>query len=393
MLMPILSILPILLVIMLERFAWYEMLGGLTLWQDAGVTGNLLLGSYLIAFVGGLLTQRFSLRVVSLCGLILFVLGYAVAALSHHATLALILWSVACGLFKPCFSALLGSIFKLGPERTRAFAIYYGAIQVGSMPSTLVGSTLRAHWGWSAVYASCALAVLLAAVILAVSWKRLRPVAQNRSEEAAIASALTGAPVELRPQWGRILTLLVGSTLFFVGWKQQTTTLVYWAAEVCKVDLPESISTFNPLFAFLLLLTPVGTWSNLRLRAIGALALMVLAFCCLLAGSSLGWLIAWYALASLAEVLIQPIGMDSITALVPERYAALGMAAWLSTMALGGKAAGVITMYYRHDLVAAVRLSIFISLIGAAWYALLLRQPKTAQSDSPVRQAAVEVTI
>lgn len=381
------SLFAILAIIMFERFAWYEMLGGLTLWQGADVTGNLLLGSYLISFVGGLVAHRFSLRVVSLLGLVVFILGYSTATLSNHTSIALWSWMIACGLFKPCFGSLLGSLYDPGKARTKAFSIYYGAIQIGSMPSTLVGGYLRAHWGWPAVYACCAIAVALAAVTLLAFWRYLAPRLPTVSEDRLVAEALTSAPVEFRPQWGRIGVLLVGGILFWAGWKQQSTTLVYWASDVCGVDVPEIISTCNPVFAaFFLFLTPIGSWENARLRASVALLSMTVGFALLYFHSSLAYLIIWYGLSAFAEILISPLGMDAVTALVPERYSALAMAAWLSTMGLGGKLAGVIASHYRGDLRQAVLVSACFSAVGALWYATLLRE-RTSRSSHVVQLA------
>ena len=114
------------------------------------------------------------------------------------------------------------------------------------MPSTLVGGYLHYRYGWGAAFGAAALALGLASTVVLTNWRRLQP-ARESLAEAVIDGAIA------RPQWGRLAVLMVGAVLFFAGFQQQSTTLVLWARDVCRVDLPETVSTLNPVFALALL--------------------------------------------------------------------------------------------------------------------------------------------
>jgi dipeptide/tripeptide permease len=117
---------------------------------------------------------------------------------------------------------------------------------------------------------------------------------------------------------------------------------------VCRVEYPETLSSLNPLFCMALLLVPaIGAWSALRERMAVAMLSIAAAFGLLMlsqhlrGGDSIAWLVGWYALGTLGEALISPLGMDLVTSLVPRRYAPLAMSLWLLSMSAGGKLAGL----------------------------------------------------
>lgn len=355
--------------IALERFAWYAMLGEVEVWEHggSGVIGNLLLASYLLPLLGGWLSGRRGLRVVCLAGCATLAAGYALAA-AHLPLPAFALLALGCGLFKPCLAALLGNLQPPGPERARNYSRYYSAIQVGSLLSTPVGAALRLRWGFSAAFGACGVAAALACAVLLLSWRKLAP--QNPVVEAVLESE------QERPaDWRRLAYFLLGASLFYAGLQQQQTTLVTWARDVCKTAVPEVVGTLNPLFCLALLLVPaVAGWHNLRRRALlaglslsGAFALLTLA------GSSLGWVVGWYALATVGEALLSPLGMDHVSAAVPRRLAGTASALWLLSLAAGGKLAGVLGSL---PLRTAVCASIFTSLAAALVLWLSLRNTK-----------------
>lgn len=287
--------------------------------------------------------------------------GYVAAAIGSN---PLPLLALGCGLFKPCLSALLGSLFQVGAARTAAFGRFYAAIQVGSMPSTLVGGYLHYRFGWGAAFAACAAAMCLCLAVLAVSWSRLQP---RESIAETVIDAVT------KPQWGRLAVLCVGAVVFFAGFQQQQTTLVLWARDVCRMDLPEAVSTLNPVFAVGFLASPLAAWRDLRGRLTLGMLFLAAGFGVLLLGSSLSYLAMWYLLATAGEVLISPLGLDLASSLVPRRHAAVATALWLASMALGGWLAGQLGSL--PDLRLAVSLSGLLSLSGALWFHTLIPKP------------------
>lgn len=350
----------ILAAIALERFAWYLFLGSLALWRSPAEVGALLFWGYLAPMLGGL-SGRYSLRGSVLAGVALLSAGYAAAVAGYF---ALPLLALGCGLFKPCLSALLGTQFAEAIARSKAFGRYYSAIQIGSMPSTLVGGFLHYRYGWAATHAAALVGTGLSLVVVLVAWHKLQAPRQSISE--AIIDHIAPA------RWGRLAALCAGAVLFFAGFQQQQTTLVLWARDVVRADLPESVSTLNPVFCALLLATPLGAWAHLRSRLVCAMLALAAAFALLLLNDRMSGLVAWYFAATVGEVLISPLGLDAASSLVPRRHASLATALWLSSMALGGWLAGHLG---GMELRAAASLSLCLSLLGAAWFALLIREP------------------
>ena len=355
--------------IALERFAWYAMLGEVEVWDrgGSGVIGNLLLASYLLPLLGGWLSVWRGLRGVCLAGVFTLAMGYALAALSlplpAFAALAL-----GCGLFKPCLAALLGNLEPPGPERAKNYSRYYCAIQVGSLLSTPVGAALRLRWGFSAAFGVCGAAAAAAALVLLLSWRRLAP--QNPVVEAVLESEQ-----ERSADWRRLASFLLGASLFYAGLQQQQTTMVSWAKHVCGSAVPEVVGTLNPLFCLGLLLVPaVAGWHDLRRRALLAGLSLAAAFALLtVAGPSLGWVVGWYALATVGEALLSPLGMDHVSAAVPRRLAGTASALWLLSLAAGGKAAGILGSL---PLRTAVCASVLTSLAAALVLWLSLKRTK-----------------
>lgn len=352
--------------IALERFAWYAMLGEVEVWERGGsaAIGNLLLASYLLPLLGGWLGGRHSLRGTCLAGCALLAVGYALAALSLPLP-AFALLALGCGLFKPCLAALLGNLAPPGSERAKNYSRYHCAIQVGSLFSTPIGAALRLHWGFSAAFGTCGLAALLACAVLLLSWRKFAP--QNPAVELVLESEL-----KHRTDWPRLVFFLLGAMLFYAGLQQQQTTMVHWAKDVCKSDVPEVVGTLNPLFCLGLLLVPaIAGWHNLRRRALLAGLSLAAAFALLtVAGPSLGWVAGWYALATAGEALLSPLGMDYVSAAVPRRLAGLASALWLLSLAVGGKLAGVLGTLPLHS---AVYVSISTSLAAALVLRLSLK--------------------
>lgn len=357
--------------IALERFGFYLFLGALALWKSPADVGALLFWGYLAPLAGGYL-GRHSLRGAVLGGACLLFAGYVVAALGHS---PLSLLALGVGLFKPCLSALLGSLFQSdGTEhmkalRSKAFGKYYAAIQLGSMPSTLVGGYLHYRFGWAAAFGAAAMALGLCVALLLLQWGRLAAPRQSIAE-SVIDEAIA------RPQWGRLAVLCAGAVLFFAGFQQQQTSLVLWAKDVVRADMPESVSTLNPVFCSLLLLTPLASWINLRARLVCAMLALAAGFALLLFNTRLSGLVGWYFFATVGEVLISPLGLDMASALVPRRLASVATALWLASMAVGGLLAGLLGSAEPR---LAVTTSLSLSLAGALWFFVELR-PKHEQA-------------
>ena len=370
------AIIAIFVAIVFERFAWYLFLGELEGWQGAEAVGDLMAVAYLLPLFGGWLAGRLSLRSVCLSGAVALVAAYG-AATSGWPKLSLALAAAGCGLFKPTLATMLSAQFGTSAEQTRAFSRFHAAVNVGSLPSTPVGAWLRLHYGLPFAFGAAATATLIAVGALLYGWRGLRA-----DEDAIVARALAPtAERDDRPaQWGRVAVLCVGAALFFALFLQQQTTLLAWARDKLHMKAPEVVSSLNPACVLLLALTPIAGWAtSLRLRLVLAQLAVGAAFGLLLLGgesASMFWLMGWYVLATVGEMLLYPLGMGLVVSLVPARYAALAMSLWLLSLSVGSKGAGRLAALGAD---AAVRLSLVICLVGAAWFGVMLSKATKSQ--------------
>ena len=231
------------------------------------------------------------------------------------------------------------------------------------MPSTLVGGYLHYRYGWGTAFAVCACALGLCLLLLAFSWAKL---AARESIADMVIDTIT------QPQWGRLAVLCVGAIVFFAGFQQQQTTLVLWARDVCRMDLPEAVSTLNPVFAVAFLASPLAAWRDLR-PADAWMLFLAAGFGVLLFGSSLRYLALWYLLATAGEVLISPLGLDLAGSLVPrgvyQPSPPRSFCPWLGGWLANQAACPICAKLSRCRL--------RLALAGALWFHILVAKPAT----------------
>lgn len=383
-----------------ERFAWYLVLAGLTLAlqahgktqaQASQLYGLLLFAAYMTPLVGGYLAGLMPLRSAVAIGAAVLAVAYFAGA-SGYLLGMLALAAIGCGFFKPCLATLLGLLYPTNdPRKAQALGTYYLCINLGALPSALVGGWLRQHYGWAAAYSAAGLGALLALGMIAVAWRRLVPF---RTDLEALVQTEIAAP-QPAETWktGHLVTILVGGVLFWAANQQQGSTLTFWAAQ--RVDrmttwglVPaESFASLNPLFVALL--TPVvGRWAaHGRSRLVAAMLVVAGSFAVLLGpgGASIGGLVLCYLLGALAELLVSPLGMSTVTDLVPRRFAAVAMSLWLLTTSAGGYLAGVFGGFKAET---AAELTVGLACAGAVWF--WVRWPRAEQRSRTGEQPALE---
>jgi POT family proton-dependent oligopeptide transporter len=62
--------------------------------------------------------------------------------------------------------------------------------------------------------------------------------------------------------------------------------------------------------------------------------------------TSMSWLLSTYAIFTVAELLISPIGLSMVSKLAPVRLTALMMGAWFLVNAIAGKISGMMASYW-----------------------------------------------
>src|SRR5262249_28958507 len=61
---------------------------------------------------------------------------------------------------------------------------------------------------------------------------------------------------------------------------------------------------------------------------------------------SIGWLVAGYALVTLGELCLSPMGLSVVSKLAPQRHAAAYMGGWFVATAIGNYLSGFIASYW-----------------------------------------------
>jgi POT family proton-dependent oligopeptide transporter len=360
-----------------ERFACFATLPLLVLYlqehrglrpeEAVGLFGLLQALSYLAGLPGGQLADRWlGHRLATLLGLVLLALGYAALALDRPARLgpALAFLIAGHGLFKPGFYALAGSLYRESdPRRDQGFLLMHFVFNAGTTAAPLVAEGVRARWGWAAVFLVGAAAMLLGIVSFALGSSTFREL--HRGAAASVVSL----PAETRRERVRACWLICGvGVLFWLTAVQSTTSLTLFAAQHTRmhpVVLGHAVSFapghFMTLHALLVLvLAPPLSWGLGRLQRRGreistpgkmacgfvatSGAFLVMEMAGVQGGDegqvSLLWLSGCYALLTLGELLLAPMGLALITRLAPPERASRMVALWCVATAVGNALAG-----------------------------------------------------
>jgi proton-dependent oligopeptide transporter, POT family len=133
-----------------------------------------------------------------------------------------------------------------------------------------------------------------------------------------------------------------------------------------KLANTELFQSINPLFIIILTPLIVGLFSALRKRNkepstaakfgmalfISGLSALVMVFAIMsvpsiyLEKTSPYWLWGTYAVFTVSELLLSPIGLSLVSKLAPARLTALLMGGWFLSTSIGGKIAGVMTSFW-----------------------------------------------
>src|ERR1043166_821197 len=385
---------------MWERFSFYTMLALFTLylrnrdegfgWTAAEATtlfSNYMMFVYASPLVGGWLANwKLGFRRSVMIGGLFFIAGHLL--LSFH-SLLIVYVALAClvvgnGFFKPNISAMVGNLYPPGsPLKSRAYNIFYMGINIGAFLAPVTAEIVKAHYGFHAAFAVAAGGMVLSVLIL---WWFQNDV--ETPDGLPRASAQPGSverqPIDSVPDWLRISVLIVVFLIVIVFWMvfhQNGTTLLYWADENTDWNVSGTIShAINPFWVVTLTFPLIAFWNWLNRRgwepatptkmACGML-MTSLAFLILFAAAKVGeasvtdqddellqgfkvspvWLVGAYAVLTLGELMLSPMGLTLVAKVSPPRYLGLMMGGWFVATAIGNKLTqiGVYWEYWRHS--------------------------------------------
>ncbi|MFH1016935.1 MAG: peptide MFS transporter [Pseudomonadota bacterium] len=371
---------------MWERFGFYGMLSLFVLYlrnpvdgfgwsaeQATGLYSNYYAFIYLSPLLGGWLAdKKLGHRRAVMIGGLFFMLGYLL--LGVHSLpmiyLALTLLVIGNGLFKPNVSTMVGNLYPEGSRlKDRAFLIFYMGINIGAFFGPVVMEFVKRTWGNRPAFTVLAFGMIFAVGIL---WRFRRLVegtqpADPSSAASAVNSPASAQAIDSISDRKRILALIVIFLLVIVFWMvyfQNGSTLTYWADENTDWNVSGTISNaINPFFVVLFTFPLIWFWKKLDARgrepstptkmAIG-MFLTAISFLILWAAAKMGeatattgnpyafkvspnWLVSAYAIVTLGELMLSPMGLSLVSKVAPQRMRGLMMGAWFVVLGIGGK--------------------------------------------------------
>ena len=357
-------------VIAIERFAFYLLFSLFTLYlltmnrteADATIEFGLLTSvMYFAPLVGGFVADRAGRWPTILFGVALLAIGYLALGIGLSFSASLAFLATGTGLFKGNFTALVGSLFPTS-ERDAAYSRFYWAVNLGSLPSGLVGAWLSARFGFRSAFLLC-FAVMALVIPFGILFR-------DSFRDAAIVSESAQHHTTDRERIITILTLLPVAMLFFCAFYQTGTSLTLFAKNNTQPALlgiplaPPVYQSIHP--ALVLVLTPIlvrffrrwpmTTWKKLSLgMGFCSLSCLVMMDASVVASfaSSHGrvsplWLIGSYTLLSIAELCVSPLGFSLVSKLSPPKFAGLLMGMWMAAIALGNLATGFLGILWER---------------------------------------------
>jgi POT family proton-dependent oligopeptide transporter len=184
--------------------------------------------------------------------------------------------------------------------------------------------------------------------------------------------------------------------LFWMAFHQSAVTLPYFADDhtqrmvsvpgVGRVELgAEAFNAINPFFILLFspLMVLLWSWLGRRGREPSSVTKMILAmfvtglaFVVMVGAGKAGgdtgrvgplWLVGFYAVLTVAELWLSPIGLSLTSKLAPAKYRGLWMGFWFMATAVGNKLVHVIGQYWGKIPPSQLFLILVITSVGAAF--------------------------
>lgn len=322
---------------------------------------------YLTPLFGGLLADRMlGQRRTVIIGAALMAAGHFMMAFEPLFLLALLTLILGNGAFKPNISTQVGGLYAPGDHRRdRAYSIFYVGINAGAFLAPLVCGTLGEKLGWHYGFAAAGVGMTIALAVYLYAIPMLPPDEMHRTKAAGLGKR----PLD-RTEWRSSLALIALSlpTIFFwATYEQQGNTIALWAADhtdrsidllIWQGEIPVTwFQAFNPfmIFTFTPLVLKLWAWqekrgvepSTVTKMALGCfgvtLSYLIMAGAAWSAGGGLAswwWLFAYFAVITVGELYLSPIGLSLVSKVAPARMISTMMGLWLGTNFIGNFVAG-----------------------------------------------------
>src|SRR5262245_25124415 len=402
---------------------------------------NYLMFVYASPLVGGFLANwKLGFRRSVMIGGVVFMAGYLMLSVRSLPMVyaALTCLVIGNGFFKPNISAMVGNLYPPGSHlKDRAFNIFYMGINIGALLAPVTAEFMKGQFGFHPAFAVAAGGMVISIGILwwfrqyveDPRWRAAGPIAEDTAPATAVSEDLPPAtephhvpsaspnsatsnphrqPIDAIPDWKRIGVLLVIFAIVIVFWMvfhQNGSTLLYWADENTDWNVSGTIShAINPFWVVTLTFPLIWFWKWLDARGLEpstptkmacGMILTGVAFLILYAAAlggeassqderhyaykvSPAWLVGAYAVLTLAELMLSPMGLALVAKVSPTRHLGIMMGGWFVATAIGNKLTviGVLWTEWLHSsfwlLLSGLSFAIAVVLL------LLLRPLKKA---------------
>jgi proton-dependent oligopeptide transporter, POT family len=183
---------------------------------------------YFTPVLGGWLGDRIGQRSAVVIGALSMSGGHLAMAFDQSFLLALLLLIIGSGLLKGNISAQVGSVYAPDDEvrRTRGFAIFSTAINLGAVAGPLLCGYLGARYGWHIGFGTAALFMLgaLATYLTGYRYLPARVERKARSAEAPLTRADRSAVAAL-------IAVMAITVLAYIAYYQLANVLPVWLQE------------------------------------------------------------------------------------------------------------------------------------------------------------------
>lgn len=327
---------------------------------------------YLLTLVGGWVADKFFGKYWTIVGFsIPYILGHVILGVESVPFLitALVLLAMGTGVTKPNISTLMGMTYdqqRPGQAKLRsdAFAMFYGAINIGAAVSTFVMPWIRKNYSYQLAFLFPAALMIVAFFIFAFG-KRYYAVERISRRQKT--------PEERAAQRDVLWRISGIFTLVAFVWcvqDQSASTWTFFAKKYLDLHVfglslqPDQIQGFNPVLIVILLPPVTLFWHYLANRGIKlrptdkmligfvlvTLTMAIMATAGFLTSEqakiSVLWEMAAYLVITLAEACISVVGLELAFTAAPPHMKSFVTACWLLTIFAGNLLAMPVTWLY-----------------------------------------------
>ncbi len=375
---------------------------------------------YFTPFFGGIIADRvIGIRKTIIIGGLFMMCGHFLLAFRPLPFFfsALCCLIIGNGCFKPNISVMLGNLYRDMPEKKDdAYNIFYMGINVGAFFSPLVAAYLRSlhpvH-GWHYAFAAAGVGMIISLITFLMFQKHVRAgenIGDVEEENAGREVAIT--PQQARKRVTALLVIFSVVIFFWMAFHQNGLTLTFWGRDATDTTLsPELFQSVNPFFVLAFTPLLVVFWNVLRRRRLEpstaaklGIGMLLTAGCYAImasaafAGGNFGkvnvsWLISAYAVITMGELCLSPMGLSLVSKLAPWKIRGMMMGGWFAATAIGNYFSGFLGSFWDVMLHS----SFFIILVGTSLFAaailfflLKFLNPVIKEAEEQAKQLAAD---